>query len=78
MSLRKFKEIQTSGPKGQRICPVDVRAEARTYPTQPGSHADTKALMLWRFAIQNMSFSAACKAVRFVPESFSPALFSYL
>ncbi len=34
MPLRKFKEINTSGPKGQRICPVDVRAKAQT--TQQG------------------------------------------
>jgi hypothetical protein len=25
--LQKFKETRTSGPKGHRTCPVDVRAE---------------------------------------------------
>jgi hypothetical protein len=33
MSLRKFNEIRTPGPKGQSSCSVDVRAKARTYPT---------------------------------------------
>jgi hypothetical protein len=32
MTLRKINEMGTSGPKGQRIWLIDVRAKARTYP----------------------------------------------
>src|ERR1700733_15334025 len=40
----KSKEIRTSGPKGHRTCPVDVRAKARTYPTASSS-APCKAVL---------------------------------
>jgi hypothetical protein len=42
---REFKEILTPGPKGQETCPVDVRAEARTYPNRGVLTQALKALL---------------------------------
>jgi hypothetical protein len=33
------QESNASGPKGQRVCLIDVRAKARTYPTASFSEA---------------------------------------
>ena len=45
MALQKLNEKHTPGPEGHMICPLDVRAKARTYTTVTFS-ADSKARTL--------------------------------